>query len=147
MRLDVLSKEIAADEGRKEEIYLDHLGYPTVGIGHLIKESDKEYGMPVGTRVTSDRVDELFTDDIAIVVLELAILFPDYEEFPEEVQHILLNMMFQMGRPRLSKFMNMRRAIAECDWPKAAVEMLDSRWAKQTPNRANRLAERMRNVV
>ena len=54
--------------------------------------------------------------------------------------------MFNMGRPRLSKFANMKAAVDEGDWNRAADEMMDSRWYNQVTNRAERLVERMRNV-
>ena len=56
MNKDKLREEIAEDEGCKYEIYLDHLGLPTCGIGHLITEADEEHGKPVGTVVEQDRV-------------------------------------------------------------------------------------------
>ena len=56
-------------------------------------------------------------------------------------------MMFNMGRPRLSKFVGMRKAIEEKDWSRAADEMIDSRWYKQVTNRAERLVQRMRAVA
>ena len=68
--LDVLRKEITEDEGCKYEIYLDHLGLPTCGIGHLIKESDEEHGKPVGTKVSEERVNQLFDEDIKVSLEE-----------------------------------------------------------------------------
>ena len=62
------------------------------------------------------------------------------------MQRIIANMMFNMGRPRLSKFANMKAAVDEGDWNRAADEMMDSRWYNQVTNRAERLVERMRNV-
>ena len=65
---------------------------------------------------------------------------------PEEVQQILVNMMFNMGRTRLSKFKNMNSAILEGDWTRAAVEGRDSRWHQQVTNRAERLMVRLEQV-
>ena len=73
-------------------------------------------------------------------------LFADVDDLPEEVQHIVANMMFNMGRPRLSAFKGMKAGVDSKDWNKAADEMVDSRWYKQVTNRANRLVERMRKV-
>ena len=56
MNIDELRQEIQNDEGRVNSVYLDHLNLPTVGIGHLIKESDPEHGLPVGTVVDYERV-------------------------------------------------------------------------------------------
>ena len=141
-----MTEEIKADEGVVNEIYLDHLGLPTVGVGHLIREDDPEHGLAVGTKIDDERVTELFEADLYTCVAETKLLYPQFEELPAEVQKILCNMMFNLGRPRLSKFIKMREHVNNGAWNDAANEMLDSRWAKQVPNRANRLIERMRNI-
>ena len=74
-------------------------------------------------------------------------VYLDHLGLPEEVQLILCNMMFNMGRPRLSNFKKMNAAIANGDWMEASIQMEDSRWAKQVPNRANRLIKRMEEVA
>ncbi len=144
MNLEVLQEQLAIDEGVKFEIYLDHLDLPTCGIGHLVLESDPEYGEPVGTPVSEERVTELFQQDCAIVLEDCQILYSDFDELPEEVQQIVANMMFTMGRPRLSKFKGMKRGVDARDWNAAADEMVDSGWYRQVTNRADRLVERMR---
>ena len=68
------------------------------------------------------------------------------DDLPEEVQRIVANMMFNMGRPRLSKFKGMKRGVDSQDWNAAADEMVASRWYRQVTKRADRLVERMRNV-
>ena len=146
MNKDKLREEIAEDEGCKYEVYLDHLGLPTCGIGHLIKENDEEHGKAVGTVVEQERVKQLFSLDMAITVDECKVLYPDFDDLPEECQHIIANMMFNMGRPRLSKFKGMKAGVDARDWNKAADEMVDSRWYKQVTNRARRLVDRMREL-
>ena len=64
MNIDRLRKQLEIDEGCKHEVYLDHLGLPTHGIGHLIIESDPEYGQPVGTPVSDERVKDCFELDL-----------------------------------------------------------------------------------
>jgi len=146
MNLDKLREEIKYDEGSVNEIYLDHLGLATFGIGHLVTEWDEEYGWEVGTPVSEDRCNEVFDSDIQIVLSDCQHLYPDFNDLPEEVQRIIANMMFNMGRPRLSKFKGMKAGVDARDWNKAADEMVDSRWYRQVTNRAERLVERMRNV-
>jgi len=146
MNIEQLREELKIDEGVKYEIYLDHLGLPTFGIGHLVLESDEEYGKPVGTSITEDRVNECFARDVDVVLNECKTLFPSFEVLPEEVQLIIANMMFNMGRPRLSKFKGMKAAVDAGDWHRAAVEMVDSKWYQQVTNRADRLVQRMRAV-
>lgn len=146
MNIDKLREELKTDEGCRYEIYLDHLGLPTHGIGHLILDSDPEYGQEVGTPVSEDRVNECFAKDVETVLSECKKLYSNFELLPEEVQLIIANMMFNMGRPRLSKFVGMRAAVDSGDWHRAAVEMVDSKWYQQVTNRADRLVQRMRAV-
>ena len=146
MDLEVLRKQIEADEGCKYEIYLDHLGLPTFGIGHLVTESDEEYNRPVGTSITTDRVAECFNKDVGTVLEDCERLYADFDSLPEEVQLIIANMMFNMGYPRLSKFKGMKAGVNARDWQQAADEMVDSKWYHQVTNRAERLVSRMREV-
>ena len=144
MNKDKLREELAEDEGCKFEIYLDHLGLPTFGIGHLVVEGDPEHGQPVGTPVDNERVRQVFALDIASTLDECHVLYPDFDDLPEEAQLIIANMMFNMGRPRLSKFKGMKAGVDARDWNRAADEMVDSRWYDQVTNRAKRLVARMR---
>ena len=146
MDIEKLREQLKIDEGCVYEIYNDHLGYPTFGIGHLVIESDPENGEEIGTPVSESRVIEAFEQDVQTVLSDCAILYPDFDELPEEVQQIVANMMFNLGRPRLSKFAGMKRGVDSQDWGAAADEMVDSRWYRQVGARAERLVERMRNV-
>ena len=146
MNMYKLREELERDEGIKYEVYLDHLGYPTFGIGHLITDDDPECGADVGTEVSDDRVQEAFESDVETVVSDCERLYVQFEHLPEEVQLIIANMMFNMGYTRLSKFKGMKRGVDARDWETAADEMVDSRWYKQVTNRADRLVVRMRSV-
>jgi len=137
-------EQLKIDEGVVYEIYNDHLGYPTFGVGHLILESDPEHGEPLGTDVSEDRVASAFEHDLDVAINECVVLYEDsWEGFPDEVKEILVNMMFNMGRPRLSQFKKMNAALVEGDWNTASVEGRDSRWYDQVGNRANRLMSRL----
>ena len=144
MNIENLRKELELDEGVKYEIYNDHLGYATFGIGHLVIDSDPEHGQEIGTAISKDRVIEAFNNDVQIVLSDCERLYNDFNVLPEEVQLIIANMMFNMGRPRLSKFKGMKAGVDSKDWNKAADEMIDSAWYRQVPNRAGRLVKRMR---
>jgi len=148
MNREEVYEQLKIDEGVVYEIYNDHLGYPTFGVGHLIKESDQEFGKPVGTPVDEERVRACFERDLDIAERECEHLYGELEfgSFPEQVQQVLVNMMFNMGRPRLSQFKKMNKAIHEGDWKTAAVEGRDSRWHKQVTNRAERLMVRLEEV-
>ena len=144
MNIEQLRKELEVDEGVKYEIYNDHLGYPTFGIGHLVRDTDPEAGAALGTPVTEDRVIEAFNQDVETVLSDCNILYDDFGDLPEEAQLIIANMMFNLGRPRLSKFKGMKAGVDAKDWNKAADEMVDSAWYKQVTSRAERLVKRMR---
>ena len=147
MDIDKLREQLKIDEGCVYELYNDHLGYATFGIGHLVTESDPENGFDIGTEVSESRVVEAFEQDVQTVLSDCAILYPDFDELPEEAQQIIANMMFNMGRPRLSKFKGMKRGVDARDWNAAADEMVDSGWYKQVTNRADRLVQRMRSLA
>ena len=141
-----LREQLEIDEGVKYEVYKDHLGYLTFGIGHLITANDPETGWSVGTDVDEYRVREAFEDDVQGVISDCEKLYVQWEHLPEEAQQIIANMMFNMGRPRLSKFKGMKRGVDARDWNAAADEMVDSAWYRQVTNRADRLVMRMRNI-
>ena len=107
MNRESVFEQLKIDEGVVYEIYEDHLGYATFGVGHLVLESDPEHGQPVGTPVSEERVKECFEKDLDTAISECVVLYgEDWGDFPGEVQEILVNMLFNLGRPRLSKFKN-----------------------------------------
>ena len=148
MNREAVYNQLKIDEGVEYEIYEDHLGYPTFGVGHLILESDEEFGRPVGTPVTEERVRACFERDLDTSIGECRTLYGEgiFRDLPDEVQQILVNMMFIMGRPRLSGFKKFNAAIEAGDWTEAAKEGRDSRWYDQVTNRAERLMVRLENV-
>jgi len=148
MNLIKLQNEIADDEGVKYEIYKCSEGYPTGGIGHLITEWDEEYyEKPIGTKIPNEQVDDWFAKDIETTIKDCNLLFSQFDNLPEDIQHVLANMCFQLGRPRLSKFKNMIAAVEDLDWARMADEMQDSRWFRQTTNRAQRLIDRVEKQI
>ena len=146
MDIEKLKSEIISDEGIVFKVYLDHFGHKTLGVGHLINKSDPEFPLKKDTPVSKERVDECFSTDIEICVLECSSLHREFQSFPEEVQLIIANMMFNLGQTRLAKFKDMKKALDNQDYKAAAAAMVDSRWYNQVPNRAKRLVERMKNV-
>jgi|TARA_R110002033_G_scaffold47724_5_gene92952 lysozyme len=146
MDLEKLRKQLEIDEGVEYKIYKDHLGYLTFGVGHLVLEFDSEYRLPAGSPVSKSRVIEAFESDCESVLRDCSILYENFDDLPEEVQQVIANMMFNMGRPRLSKFKGMKRGVDARDWNAAADEMVDSSWYRQVTNRAERLVTRMRAV-
>ena len=144
MNLVTLQDEIANDEGVMYETYHCSLGHLTGGIGHLITEWDEEfYEQPVGTKVSHEQINDWFTKDINTTLRDCKDVFPDFNTLPSEAQLVIANMCFQLGRPRLSQFKKFIAAVNDADWIKAAEEMENSRWHKQTTARAERLIARI----
>ena len=144
MNIDILRKEIVADEGCKYETYHCSEGHLTGGIGHLITEWDEEvYAGPIGTSIPEEQVQEWFEKDVQTAINDCKDIFNDFDSLPEDIQHVLINMAFQLGDPRLSKFKRMIAAVEVEDYREMSLQMEDSRWFKQTPNRAQRLIDRV----
>tara|TARA_R100001460_G_scaffold20034_5_gene41745 strand:- start:14831 stop:15274 length:444 start_codon:yes stop_codon:yes gene_type:complete len=147
VNIEQLREELKIDEGVKYEIYLDHLSLPTCGVGHLIKETDPEYDLEVGTKIDEERVNELFDEDIKVTLQECTYLYDDFYDLPEEAQLIIANMMFNLGRPRLSRFLKMKKHVDNRDFVSASEEMKNSKWYRQVTNRADRLVQRMKDII
>ena len=145
MDMERLLKSVRDHEGYRNKVYLDTLGKRTVGVGHLCVEDfwedDKEY-------------DEKFLMEILEKDLENAIsgaeeLLGEYTVH-DQCKEIIVEMVFQLGKTGVSKFRNMWAALKDPripDYKTAAAEMLDSRWAKQTPNRAKAMAKTMKEIA
>lgn len=147
MNKQAVYEQLKIDEGVVYEIYEDHLGYATFGVGHLVLESDPEHGESIGTPVSEERVRECFDKDLQTAIDECIVLYKEaWETFPGEVQEILVNMLFNLGRPRLTKFKNFNRKLLEGEYSEAAPEGRDSIWYRQVGNRAERLMTRLENI-
>jgi len=141
MNREILKTQIKRHEGEVLEIYKDSLGYLTFGVGHLVREDDPEFGQPEGTPVSQERVDEVYDYDFDKHVEETKHLVENFDDLPEDIQHVLVNMMFNMGYNRLSKFKNMLKAVDSRDWEEMARQMEDSRWFGQVGRRSVELKE------
>ena len=94
--------------------------------------------------LSEERVNSVFDSGVATYVTEAKKVFPNLDTLPEEAQEVIVNMCFNMGAPRLSKFKKFIGGVNAGDWNTAAVEMMDSRWAKQVGVRADRLRDRIK---
>ena len=146
MNIEQLRKELELDEGCKHETYLCSQNVVTGGIGHMITEWDDEKYAEVGVEISDEQVKAWFDKDIETVLSDCELLYDDFDHLPEEAQLIIANMMFNLGYPRLKKFIGMKAGVDARDWNKAADEMIDSNYYKQLPNRAGRLVKRMRSL-
>ena len=144
--IEKIKEDLVKHEGYVAEIYLCSENYPTFGIGHMVTEEDMEYTWPVGTPVTDERILQVFHDDCNAACTDASALFLNFSSHPENVQRVLVNMAFNLGRSRLGKFKNMITAVNEGNYSKAADEMVDSKWYRQVKTRGVELVEIMRNA-
>ena len=77
MDMEKLRQQLVIDEGVKYELYLDHLGLKTCGIGHLCREDEQEFEETIGTEISEDRCTELFDEDIKSVIKDCKKVFDD----------------------------------------------------------------------
>jgi len=144
MNIDKLIQELILDEGYKYETYEDHLGFLTLGVGHLVLDTDPEIDQPVGTPVSEERVLECLNNDIETVCNELDRNMPWWKELGDEKMRVLANMCFNLGITRLLKFRKFLAALEAGDFETAGEEMIDSKWATQVGARATRLQRRIK---
>ena len=130
-----LIADIKAHEGYSKKVYKDTLGYDTIGIGFLVSSLELD----------EDVCDIILERRLEKNELVLQRKMPYYNNLPIEVQNIVQNMYYQLGN-RLFNFVKTLHYIENGKWTAASIEMLDSLWAKQTPNRAKELSERMAKV-
>ena len=144
MNYDKLLESVKKHEGYKNHVYLDTLGKRTVGVGHLCVEEFWEDGK---------EYEEDFLMDILKKDLQQAIRQADLKceglKISDDAKIIIIEMIFQLGGTGVSKFRKMWQALQQDppDYAEASVQMLDSRWSKQTPNRAKEMARLMSECV
>lgn len=152
-----LEEMLRRDEGVRVQLYWDHLGFPTIGIGHLVLHKktknlseiypalSKQVGRTVTDgRITNEEVTKLFDGDLNGIIAEMqrhSRVGPVYVSLDDTRRMALINMCFQMGVGGVAKFTNTLAAMLAKEWKRAHDGMLDSAWAKQTPGRANRVAK------
>jgi lysozyme len=129
--MNELINSIKEHEGFVSEPYNDSLGFPTLGYGTKLPLSKKEAELILKHRL-NEKIESIIEKKPFILTL------------PQDKQFVLFEMAYQLGVGGILKFKRMWKALEDRNYKEASVEMLDSRWAKQTPNRAKELSERMR---
>ena len=139
--MDKLLESVKKHEGYRNKVYLDTLNKRTVGVGHLCvedfwedgKEYDEDFLMGILEKDLQSAIDQ--ADDMCSNLT-----------ISDDAKIIIIEMIFQLGGNGVSKFRKMWQALQQNppDYAAASVQMLDSRWAKQTPNRANEMADHMK---
>tara|TARA_R100001594_G_scaffold124701_1_gene161574 strand:+ start:2949 stop:3371 length:423 start_codon:yes stop_codon:yes gene_type:complete len=122
---------IKLSEGYRARVYKDTLDIDTIGYGFTIKDLALE----------EDICDIILERKLEVLVKRVNDRFEFIEDLPEEAREVVYEMAYQMGVSGVSKFKRFLQALKEGDYGLAAIEMLDSRWSKQTPNRAKRLSD------
>ena len=126
-------ESLKQEEGFDGMPYEDTRGYLTIGYGTKLPLTEEEAEM-----LLKHRLEEK--------ILELSEKEPFFLDLPQTAQEVIANMAYQLGVSGVLKFKKMWAALKEGNYQKAADEMLNSKWAKQTPNRAKELAEIMRSL-
>ena len=146
---------LARNEDRRNKCYLDSEGIPTVGIGFNLERADApakiaalglDYDDVVAGRQTlSDaQIDRLLADDLVTAIGDARDLIADFDSLAAARQIVLVDMAFNLGKPRLANFRKMIAAIDAGDWDEAAAQMMDSRWYRQVKTRGDRNVAVMR---
>ena len=131
-----LIESIKSHEGFREKVYQDSLGVDTIGYGFAVKD----------LVITKDIADLILSNKILDLIKEVSDEFPWLATIPLDAQNIVIEMCYQLGVNGVSKFHNMIQAFKDRNWGRAADEMLDSRWATQTPKRATEMANIIRGI-
>lgn len=133
MYRNLLVQQLKRHEGLRLQPYKCSMGKTTIGYGRNLDDLG----------ITEGEAEELLQNDIDTCLRQTELL-PAYDDLDHLRQTVLINMLFNLGLPRLLKFKRMWYAIMGNDWESAANEMLASRWADQVGDRAKELAEMMR---
>lgn len=128
-----LIAHLRAHEGVRAKPYTDTVGKLSIGVGRNLTDNG----------LSQEEIDYLLANDIAKAEQEARALVPSLDSLDPVRKEVLIEMAFNMGRPRLAGFKNMLSAVGRKDFARAAAEMLDSRWAVQVGNRAKVLANAM----
>lgn len=155
MNAAALRARIEAAEGRRHVVYRDSRGIPTIGVGlnltrwdahDLLRSVDADYMRArAGEPLTDWQIDGLLDSCIRDAITGArAILMDEWDGLPEAVQHIVVELIFNLGARRLQGFRKFLAAVRAHDWMRAASELIDSRWHEQVGERAGRIVLELR---
>lgn len=140
--MEEIKKRIKFHEGFRQTTYQDSLGFLTIGWGHLITSNDN---FKQGFSYDKETLEEVFEKDFNIAVKGAEELLKDID-YNFTIKGVIIEMVFQLGKPRVSKFKKMFEALKQNNNLLASNEMIDSMWAKQTPTRCLDLANTLKNA-
>lgn len=136
-----LAKQLRGDEAVRPCVYKDHLGYFTIGVGRLVD------GRKKGAGLRPDEITYLLNNDIDDRINALTKALPWFQNLDDVRKGVLLNMAFQMGTEGLLGFERTLSLIRDGKYELAAFAMKQSLWARQTPERAERMCEQMKSGI
>ena len=146
---DELKARIRDHEGYRDSVYLDSLGKATVGIGHLVQPHERQR-FKEGVKISAEEIEDLFLIDLNRACAGAEQLISENyrgdKRLPQQIEHVIVEMVFQLGKTGVSKFKKMWKALSNGDKQEAATQMKDSRWFKQTPVRCEALADIVANA-
>jgi lysozyme len=132
--IEMVKGQLRIDEGWERKPYKDTVGKLSAGCGRNLDD--------VGLR--DDEIALMLSNDVRVAENDAINLFVGFEWLSDVRKAVLVNMAFNLGHDRLSKFVKLRAAVKNRDFEEAAKQMLDSTWAAQVGLRAVRLAKQMR---
>ena len=135
-----LMERIKKHEGFVPKIYKDSLGFATIGYGHLVLPEEQ---WEEGKEYSKEQLEHVFKTDFNNAVGQANGLM-DGMDLDDKAKEVIIEMVFQLGVGGVGKFKKMWEALRRKDYGEASFQMMDSRWAKQTPNRAESLSKVMR---
>ena len=143
--VEEIKKFVRDHEGYRNKLYYDTLGYATIGVGHKVVDSD---GFKEGVEYSEERLMTVYNEDFNKALSQAESLCAEQLDgsYREELALIITCLVFQMGKVGVAKFRKMWAALKAGDYETAADELLDSRFARQTPQRANQTADLIREL-
>lgn len=138
--LNQLYAALQSDEGFRSCAYQDSEGYWTIGYGICID-------IRIGGGITQQEALYLLQNRVIALLPQLSGKIPNWDQLNDVRQNVLINMAFQMGLPKLMKFVEMLTALQAGDYVEAANQMLNSEWATEAPARAQKLSNQMRQGI
>lgn len=147
LSMDEIFNFIKKHEGYKKAMYLDTQGIPTIGIGFNLTRPDaaliaSQAGANVQKLLTSQeqlsdsQIKQIFQITLKIAYNDAKKWIPAFDTLPKNIKMAILDMSFNLGYTRLSKFIKTRQFIMNSDFKGAAQELRNSKWASQVGNRA-----------
>lgn len=148
LSFDEIYNFIKEHEGYRPQVYIDTVGKPTVGIGLNLKREDApalvtsagaNYNAVLSgqQKLTDEQIKAIFKSTLAIAYADAKKFMPNFDYLPKNLKLVILDLSFNMGYTRLSKFIKFKEALLVKDYNAAARELMNSKWATQVGNRVN----------